>query len=309
MSDPVTEVEAAMVLNALEALGPIVRHHVIRELGAGLPGALAGDRALLSRLPGPVADILLDWRSQFDLEKEKDKMARSHTRFVRNGDAGFPSLLGSLEHPPVGLYARGPFAFTLPAIAVVGSQRATLYGQSIAKRLGRQLAQRGFCVVGGFSRGIDTAAHQGALEAGGATAAVLASGVDVVEPAENIDLYRMLLEKGAVASERPLGMAADEASQESRSWLIAGMCEAVVIVESERGSSAMIVARAAGELGRPLFAVPGRIDQDTSSGCHQLIRDGATLLTSVEDVLSELQYLGGLRPIPIAAPAPRPSLN
>jgi DNA processing protein len=182
----------------------------------------------------------------------------------------------------------------------VGSRRTTLYGQAVAKKLGAQLAQLGFCVVSGLARGIDTAAHEGALSVGGRTAAVLGCGIDIVYPPENLDLYRRIAETGAVVSEFPFGRKADRQSFPMRNRVVSGICEGIVVVESDVQGGAMITARFAGEQGRLIFAVPGRIDQATSQGCHQLIRDGATLFTSVDDILNELNYLDGLRPRAIA---------
>jgi DNA processing protein len=166
----------------------------------------------------------------------------------------------------------------------------------VAKKLGAQLAQLGFCVVSGLARGIDTAAHEGALSVGGKTVAVLGCGIDIVYPPENLDLYRRIAETGAVLSEFPFGRKADRQTFPMRNRVVSGICEGVVVVESDVSGGAMITARFAGEQGRLIFAVPGRIDQATSHGCHQLIRDGAMLLTSVDDILSEMNYLDGLRP-------------
>ena len=185
----------------------------------------------------------------------------------------------------------------------MGSRRTTLYGQSVAKKLGADLARAGFCVVSGLARGIDTAAHEGALSVGGRTAAVLGTGVDIIYPPENLALYRQIEEKGAILSEFPFGRRADRQSFAMRNRIVAGMCEGVIVVETDVSGGSMITARFAGEQGRLIFAVPGRIDQPTSAGCHQLIRDGATLLTNVDDVLNELNYLDGLRPAPIVAGA------
>jgi DNA processing protein len=171
----------------------------------------------------------------------------------------------------------------------------------VARKLGTELAERGFCVVSGLARGIDTAAHEGALSVGGKTAAVLGNGIDIVYPPENLDLYRRIAEKGAVLSEFPFGRRADRQSFAMRNRIVSGISEAVVVVESDVDGGAMITARFAGEHGKLIFAVPGRIDQPSSRGCHQLIRDGATLLTGVEDLLSELNYLDGLRPAPVPA--------
>jgi DNA processing protein len=208
-------------------------------------------------------------------------------------------LLKEINDPPIGLYRRGGYGFDQPCIAIVGSRRTTLYGQATAKRFGAELARLGFCVASGLARGIDTAAHEGALSVGGKTAAVLGTGPDIVYPPENLDLYRRIAESGAILSEFPFGRRADRQSFAMRNRIIAGMSEAVVVIESDVSGGAMITARFAGEQGRLLFAVPGRIDQGSSAGCHQLIRDGATLLTSVDDILSELNYLDGFRPAPI----------
>jgi DNA processing protein len=158
--------------------------------------------------------------------------------------------------------------------------------------------------VSGLARGVDTSAHEGALSAGGRTAAVLGTGIDVIHPPENLGLYRRIAETGAVLSEFPFGRSVDKDSFAMRSRVIAGICEAVVVVESDLWGGAMSTAKFAGEQGRLLFAVPGRIDLSTSTGPNQLIRDGATLLTRVEDVLQELQYLGGLRPAPVGGGGP-----
>ena len=180
---------------------------------------------------------------------------------------------------------------------------AIVTNSTLARTLGAELAERGFCVVSGLARGIDTAAHEGALSVGGRTAAVLGTGLDLIYPPENLDLYRRIAETGAILSEFPFGRRADRQSFAMRNRIVAGICEAVVVAESDVDGGAMITARFAGEQGRLIFAVPGRIDQPSSHGCHQLIRDGATLLTSVDDILAELNYLDGLRPAPIPAGA------
>ncbi|MEO5957513.1 MAG: DNA-processing protein DprA [Opitutaceae bacterium] len=140
---------------------------------------------------------------------------------------------------------------------------------------------------------------RGALSVGGKTAAVLGTGIDIIYPPENLELYRKIEAEGAVLSEFSFGRRADRQSFAMRNRIVAGMSEAVIVVESDVDGGAMITARFAGEQGRLIFAVPGRIDQNSSAGCHQLIRDGATLLTSVDDVLAELNYLDGMRPAPI----------
>ena len=306
MSGELDERQAFLVLNALPNIGPITLNRLLVELG-GDPRAVftAGARRLEGvKGVGPVISATVArWRDHFDLAREEERMARAKVAFVTARDSGYPKLLREIGDPPIGLYRRGGYEFPQPCIAIVGSRQTTLYGQATARLLGAELARLGFCIVSGLARGIDTAAHEGALSVGGRTAAVLGTGIDLIYPAENLGLYRRIEETGAILSEFSFGRRADKQSFAMRNRLVSGMSEAVVVVESAVSGGAMITARFAGEQGRLLFAVPGRIDQPTSGGCHQLIRDGATLLTGVDDILSELNYLDGLRPAPIPAKA------
>jgi DNA processing protein len=299
MGESLSEAQAFLVLNALPNIGPITLNRLLAELG-GDPRAVftAGVRRLESvRGVGPaISSTIANWTQHFDLAREEERMAKSQVSFVTSREAAYPALLKEINDPPIGLYRKGRYDFAQPCIAIVGSRRTTLYGQSVAKKLGAELGRLGFCVVSGLARGIDTAAHEGALSVGGKTAAVLGCGIDIVYPPENLELYRRIEESGAVVSEFPFTRRADRQSFAMRNRIVAGMCAAVIVVESDVGGGSMITAKFAGEQGRLVFAVPGRIDQASSAGCHQLIRDGATLLTSVDDVLSELNYLDGFQP-------------
>jgi DNA processing protein len=302
MSDELTEQQAFLVLNALPNIGPITLNRLLAELG-GDPRAVftAGTRRLESvKGVGPaISSTIAQWHEHFDLAREEERMAKAATAFITTRDTAYPKLLKEINDPPIGLYRKGSYEFGGPCIALVGSRRTTLYGMATAKKLGVELARLGFCIVSGLARGIDTAAHEGALSVGGKTAAVLGCGIDIIYPPENLALYRQIEAEGAILSEFPFGRRADRQSFPMRNRVVAGMCEATVVVETDVNGGAMITARFAGEQGRLIYAVPGRIDQNTSAGCHQLIRDGATLLTSVDDILSELSYLDGLRPAPI----------
>ncbi len=302
MSTELSESQAFLVLNALPNIGPITLNRLLAELG-GDPRAVftAGAKRMEQvRGVGPVISATINaWQDHFDLEKEERRLTQAKTTFITPRDAAYPRLLREISDPPIGLYRKGGYGFEAPCIAIVGSRRTTLYGQSVAQKLGAGLAHLGFCVVSGLARGIDTAAHEGALSVGGKTAAVLGTGIDLIYPPENLALYRRIEETGAILSEFPFGRRADRQSFAMRNRIVAGICEGVIVVETDVSGGSMITARFAGEQGRLLFAVPGRIDQPSSAGCHQLIRDGATLLTSVDDVLNELNYLDGLRPQPI----------
>jgi DNA processing protein len=301
MPSDLTEQQAFLALNALP-LGSVALNRLLEAFQGDPRAVLAADARRLGALLGGRAALVAsvrDWQAHFDPVKEEARMAQGGVTFLRPGDASYPALLAEISDPPVGLYRKGSYGFGSPAVAIVGSRRATPYGQSVARRLGSELAERGYCVVSGLARGIDTAAHEGALAAGGRTAAVLGTGLDVIHPPENLGLYRRIAEQGAILSELPFGRSADRDSFARRSRLLSGVCEAVVVVESDPWGGAMATAKFAGEQGRLLFAVPGRIDQSTSAGCNQLIKDGATLLTKVEDILQEIQFLGGLRPAPV----------
>lgn len=288
-----------MILNDLPNIGPITLNRLLEEFGGDPRVILTADKRRLESVRGvgpETSAAIQGWPQHFEIAREEQRLAQAGAVFITPRDEGYPKLLREIHDPPIGLYRKGDYLFGQPCIAVVGSRRTTLYGQSVAKKLGADLARLGFCVVSGLARGIDTAAHEGALSVEGKTVAVLGCGLDIVYPPENLDLYRRIAETGAVISEFPFGRKADRQTFPMRNRVVSGICEAVVVVESDVSGGAMITARFAGEQGRLIYAVPGRIDQPSSAGCHQLIRDGATLFTGIDDILSELNYLDGLRP-------------
>ena len=297
--------QAFLILNALPDIGPITTNRLLAAFGEDprrLFEAPARELEAVKGVGPKISGNLRAWRTLVDLEKEEARLAQAGAAFVSCRDTAYPPLLREIPDPPLGLYRRGDYDFGAPCVAIVGSRRTTLYGQATAKKLGHELARLGFCVVSGLARGIDTCAHEGALEAGGRTAAVLGNGIDIVYPPENLKLYRRIEESGgAILTEFPFGRRADKQSFAMRNRIVAGMSRALIVVESDVSGGSMITAKFAGEQGRLVFAVPGRIDQPSSAGCHQLIRDGATLLTSVDDVLSELNYLEGFGPAGAAA--------
>src|SRR4051812_28940943 len=302
MTSELSERQAFLVLNALPNIGPITLNRLLAELGDDPRAVLTANKRELEAVKGvgPVISASVgSWREQVDVAREEERMAKSGADFITTRDAAYPKMLKEINDPPIGLYRKGRYDFSHPCVAIVGSRRTTLYGQATAKKFGAELARLGFCVVSGLARGIDTSAHEGALSVGGKTAAVVGTGIDIIYPPENIELYRRIEAEGAIVSEFPFGRRADRQSFAMRNRIVAGMCDATIVVESDVDGGAMITARFAGEHGRLIFAVPGRIDQNTSAGCHQLIRDGATLMTSVDDLLNELSYLDGLRPQPI----------
>jgi DNA processing protein len=205
------------------------------------------------------------------------------------GDARYPENLREITTPPERLYVRGRFAEDdALAVAIVGSRAATSYGLAVAERLAADLAARGVTVVSGLARGIDSAAHRGALRAGGRTIAVLGSGVDVIYPPENRRLAGEIESHGAVVSQFEPGTRPLSGHFPARNRVIAGLALAVVVVEAAEKSGSLITAGFAEEMGREVMAVPGLLTSAQSVGAHRLIQDGAALIQGWEDVVSQL---------------------
>jgi len=207
----------------------------------------------------------------------------------------YPVGLLDLEDPPP-LYVLG-ITTTAPAVAVVGTRKCTRYGLDLAEAFGHALSRAGWTTVSGLARGIDAAAHRGTLRGQGRAVAVLGSGVDVVYPVQNTDLYRAILAGGgAIMSEYPPGTRPDRWRFPARNRIIAGIASAVVVVEAGEKGGALITARLAAEMGRPVLVVPGDVDRPASVGCNRLIRDGAHPILGVEDLLCELELILGRPP-------------
>jgi DNA processing protein len=207
---------------------------------------------------------------------------------LRPGDPRYPALLGAIPAPPR-LFVRGALGDEDSlAVAIVGSRRPSPYGLAVAEQLASDLAARGVTIVSGLARGIDTAAHRGALAAGGRTLAVLGGGLDVVYPPENGPLGREIESRGALVSQFAPGVPALAGHFPARNRTLAGLALGVVVVEAAEKSGALITAGFAGDLGRETFAVPGRITSPTSAGANRLIQDGAKLVTCWQDIVSEL---------------------
>jgi DNA processing protein len=203
-------------------------------------------------------------------------------------DPRYPPLLGAIASPP-DLHVRGSLEpDDALAIAIVGSRRATAYGLEVAERLSSELAARGIVIVSGLARGIDGAAHRGALDANGRTIAVLGSGVDVIYPPEHVALARDIERHGAIVSQFPPGTPPLPYHFPARNRVIAGLTLGVVVVEAAERSGALITAGLAGDLGRDVFAVPGRVTSDSSRGTHRLIQEGAKLVLDWSDIVQEL---------------------
>lgn len=219
---------------------------------------------------------------------ECERLSRSGAGIIDILSKRYPRLLMEIADPPPYLYLMGELSGSETAVAVVGSRRASQYGLGVATRLGRDLAAQGVTVVSGMARGIDTAAHWGAVKAGGRSIAVLGCGIDVVYPPENGALHRALADSGAIVSEFPMGTAPLSENFPRRNRIISALSRGVVVVEAGEASGSLITARFALEQGREVFAVPGNVNMSGSRGANALIKEGAKLVERVEDILEEL---------------------
>ncbi len=212
-------------------------------------------------------------------------------------DADYPKALLDIADPPIVLYAKGRLdLLSRPAVAVVGSRNATAQGILNAEKFSEALGQAGLTIISGMALGIDTAAHQGALRAhtsgdiGGSTIAVIGTGADIVYPARNRSLAHRIAEMGCIVSEYPLGMPGIAANFPRRNRIISGLAQGVLVIEAAAQSGSLITARMAAEQGRDVFAIPGSIHSPLAKGCHQLIKQGAKLVESAQDILEELSH-------------------
>lgn len=209
-------------------------------------------------------------------------------RRIDRGNSEYPQLLAEIPGAPKTLYLSGKRLEPAPAIAVVGTRRASRYGMDAARWICGQMASSGITIVSGMAKGIDAAAHWGAIEAGGSTVAVLGCGLDICYPGGNRSLYERLCEAGTLVSEYEAGTPALRHHFPLRNRIIAGMTLGTVIVEAKPQGGALITARLSAEFAREVFALPGQINSPVSRGSHDLIRDGARLITCADDVLEDL---------------------
>jgi DNA processing protein len=282
---------AWMALSRIAGIGPVLYRRLLERFQSPERVLRAGLSALRSveGLGEITARAILGFKNREAILREIEGLDRLGIRLVTLTDPEYPPLLSRIYDPPPLLYCRGTgFAPRRPAVALVGSRNGSFYGVKATERLAFSLAQQGVTVVSGLARGIDTAAHGGALMAGGHTIAVLGSALDVVYPPENQGLYDRIAEIGLVCSEFPLGTLPERQNFPIRNRIISGLSLGVVIVEATQRSGSLITARLALEQGREVFAVPGSIDSFKSSGTHGLIKQGAKLVEHARDILEEI---------------------
>ena len=294
-----------VLLSMATGIGPVRFQRLLEVCGAARAAWEASDFEMAAAgLERRTADALHRLRRQLTPETAFARLARLGIGAVTLLDPGYPSHLRQISDPPPVLFVKGQLAEADQlAVALVGTRRATSYGRAVADRLARDLAAAGVSVVSGLARGVDTAAHRSALEAGGRTLAVLGNGLDQVYPPENATLARRIIDQqqGALVSEFPPGVPPDAVNFPRRNRLISGLSAATVIVEAGQRSGALITADFALEQGRDVFAVPGSILSPVSVGPNTLLKQGATPATSAQDIL---ESLGGV-PAPVAHSLPK----
>ena len=253
--------------------------------------ASARELATVPGMSGEIASAIAACRVTDAMKREVDLARSAGVGFLTLADTGYPLLLKELPDPPPLLYVRGALSGDAECIAVVGSRSATAYGRNAAESLSRDLSAMGFTVVSGMARGIDTAAHRGALDAAGRTVAVLGSGLGRIYPPENGALAERIAENGAVVSEFPMAAEPLPRHFPMRNRIISGLSRGTLVVEAGRTSGSLITARLALEQGREAFAVPGRIRSFKSTGTHSLLKQGAKLVECAKDVADELAFV------------------
>lgn len=256
-------------------------------------GASVSELAKVNGVGFKTAEQIAATRNKFDTDAELELADKLGVWLINTEDDRYPTLLKRIYDPPPVLYVKGTLskADNL-AIAIVGSRRCSLYGQEQASRFAHMLCSAGFTIVSGMARGIDTSTHQGALSSQGRTIAVQGCGLANIFPPENKKLFELISESGACISELPLNYEPLAENFPSRNRIIAGMSLGTIVVEAGLRSGGLITARSALENGREVMAVPGKIDSPLSRGAHQLIKQGAKLIESVEDVMEGLGYIG-----------------
>lgn len=277
----------------VEGLGPRWLSQLTEIFGSPEKVWFASEKELqaIPKLPSQIITDLLQKRDCLDPLQEQKKLADKGIRTVFSDEPSYPPLLREIYDPPKVLYIRGDSAvLQKPMTAIVGARKASVYGTAVAEKIAADLSGAGLCVVSGMARGIDSAAHRGALAAGAPTVAVLGCGVDVVYPPENKKLMADIIKSGAVISEFPPGTSPQPGNFPQRNRVISGLSLGVLVIEAAEKSGSLITADFALEQGRDVFAVPGQVTNKLNRGAHRLIKQGARLAESAWDILEELGW-------------------
>lgn len=294
------ERNALIAMNMVQGIGAATARQLSAHFGsfAAALAAPVSELAVVPLIGQARAEQLAATLQKVSVEAELERAAAAQIQLITWEDKLYPPLLKEIADPPLVLYVAGsPTVLDTPGVAIIGTRHPTIYGRDIAKRMGYQLASQGYTVVSGLAVGIDTEAHNGALQAKGNTVAVLGGALDRFFPRENRGLARSIVESGgAVITEYPFGRQPDRQTFPMRNRIVSGLSRGVLVVEASQTSGTLITANHALEQNRSVMAVPGRIDSPASVGCHKLLREGARLVVSVDDVVDEMHdLLAGLR--------------
>jgi DNA processing protein len=313
MAAPVSaEVRDLLALHLVPGLGPRRTSALLHHFGSAGAALRAGADRLL-HVPGigdTLARELPPAMAAADVDAELALIEKSGVQLLAINTPSYPASVAAIPDPPHLLYLRGTLTDAdARAVALVGSRRCTTYGRRMAERLASGLARAGVTVISGLARGIDGIAHQAALDAGGRTHAVLAGGLSRIYPPEHADLARAVEASGGLLTESHMGQSPEAGLFPARNRIISGLSQVIVIVEAPEKSGALITAEHALDQGRTVMAVPGPADVPTSGGCHSLLRQGAVLCRSADDVLEELHGVSAmaLAAKDSAVPPPAPS--
>jgi len=299
-----------IALSLAPALGPVRIGRLMRAFGSAREAwrASAAALAAVEGIGARVAALIAAGRGSVDVDRVLRRADAAGARVLTWLDDAYPSAWRDLRDAPPVVYVRGRWAADAPAVAVVGTRRATPYGLGIAGTLGESLGASGAVVVSGLARGVDGAAHAGTLRAGGVTVGVLAGGVDVVYPPEHRSLIEAMQARGAVVSEAPIGAHPDRRQFARRNRLISGLARAVIVVEGDVDSGALITARYARAQGRPVFAVPGNVYAGPSRGPNRLLAEGAGVISAPAEAARVLGLPVPAQPVRNVTPRPPASV-
>lgn len=302
-----TDTEALVALNLLPRIGPVRVRKLLDQFASPreVLGAPIDQLRRISQIGEETAQILHRWQDHCDVSRELAEAQERGIKIISRFDPDYPAPLQEVFDAPNVLYVWGQLeARDKHSIAVVGSRRSTMYGTQATKKFSFQLAHAGYTIISGLARGIDTTAHEAAVAAGGRTIAIIGSGLAKLYPPENLALAEKIADgHGAIVSEFPLHTEPDKQTFPQRNRIVAAWCRALLVTECPAWSGAMITANLASEYGKSVYAIPGPIDKPTSAGCHQLIRDGATLCADPTHIIDDLGVFSFDAQKPAIAPA------
>lgn len=294
-----TDRTAFIILNMISGIGPVRVRELITVFGSPekLLAASKKDLRAIHGIGEKLATDISSWQTTINFEEEISLAEKAGVKMITQVDPGYPDLLKEIYDPPLCLYLRG----ALPVeharnIGIVGSRRVTNYGRRIAQHLSEAASYAGWTVISGLAYGIDAIAHEAVVQTNGKTVAVLGGGLARIHPQDHIPLAKKIIETGgAVISEFPMQFSPNKWSFPMRNRIISGLSQGVLVIEAGMGSGSLITAKCALDQGRTVFAVPGEADNPQAKGTNQLIKNGAKLTESFDDILEEFQFLPGLR--------------